>query len=222
MLLVRGDGLRGPAGRPVRHLRLYRREREEPDLRAGLGGGDGSRGVGGGDLRPEGHELREAPGDLLAQRGPVPEGRTVLRSRPPVPLGDLLPGGRAEKGGRGVEGEARAGPEVQKQDRDGDHGRVGGLPGGGVSPGFLEEEPGALLLVPGRMRPRRPAETDLGRGGGRSQVKTIRGFLIAAAALAIALGACGEEPKMKGWNGNFVKPSDAELKKKLSPTQYDV
>src|SRR5262249_41945938 len=66
------------------------------------------------------------------------------------------------------------------------------------------------------------AETDLGRGGGRSQVKTIRGFLIAAAALAIALGACGEEPKMKGWNGNFVKPSDAELKKKLSPTQYDV
>ena len=53
-------------------------------------------------------------------------------------------------------------------------------------------------------------------------MKTIRGFLIAAAALAIALGACGEEPKMKGWNGNFVKPSDAELKKKLSPTQYDV
>jgi len=53
-------------------------------------------------------------------------------------------------------------------------------------------------------------------------VKTIRGILIAAAALAIALGTCGEEPKMKGWNGNFVKPSDAELKKKLSPTQYDV
>jgi methionine-R-sulfoxide reductase len=53
-------------------------------------------------------------------------------------------------------------------------------------------------------------------------VKTIRGILIAAAALAIALGACGEEPKMKGWNGNFVKPADAELKKKLSPIQYDV
>ena len=53
-------------------------------------------------------------------------------------------------------------------------------------------------------------------------MRTIRGILIAAAALAIALGTCGEEPKMKGWNGNFVKPSDAELKKKLSPIQYDV
>ena len=47
-------------------------------------------------------------------------------------------------------------------------------------------------------------------------------IMAALTVLALALAAGGEEPKMKGWNGNFQKPSDAELKKKLSPTQYDV
>jgi methionine-R-sulfoxide reductase len=42
------------------------------------------------------------------------------------------------------------------------------------------------------------------------------------AVLALALAARGEERKMKGWTGNFQKPSDAELHKKLTPLQYDV
>ena len=46
--------------------------------------------------------------------------------------------------------------------------------------------------------------------------------MAALAALALAVAARGEEPKMKGWNGHFQKPSDAELKKKLTPIQYDV
>jgi methionine-R-sulfoxide reductase len=42
------------------------------------------------------------------------------------------------------------------------------------------------------------------------------------AALALAPAARGEEPKMKAWNGNFQKPSDAELHRKLTSLQYEV
>ena len=42
------------------------------------------------------------------------------------------------------------------------------------------------------------------------------------AGLVVGLAARGEEHKMKGWNGNFQKPPDAELHKKLTPLQYDV
>jgi len=50
-----------------------------------------------------------------------------------------------------------------------------------------------------------------------------RGSLfVLLAALALAPAARGEEPKMKGWTGNFQKPSDAELHKMLTPLQYDV
>jgi methionine-R-sulfoxide reductase len=48
-------------------------------------------------------------------------------------------------------------------------------------------------------------------------------MMAALAVLALALAARGEEPKkMKGWTGNFQKPPDAELKKVLTPIQYDV
>jgi len=47
-------------------------------------------------------------------------------------------------------------------------------------------------------------------------------IVAALAALALALAARGEEPKMKGWTGAFQKPSDAELHNKLTPLQYDV
>jgi methionine-R-sulfoxide reductase len=52
----------------------------------------------------------------------------------------------------------------------------------------------------------------------------MRGRTIMAAfvVLAFGLAARGEERKMKGWNGNFQKPSDAELHKMLTPLQYDV
>ncbi len=52
----------------------------------------------------------------------------------------------------------------------------------------------------------------------------MKGRTITAALVALALGlaARGEEHKMKGWNGNFQKPGDAELHKMLTPLQYDV
>ncbi len=49
-----------------------------------------------------------------------------------------------------------------------------------------------------------------------------RAMFFVLAALALAPAARGEEPKMKGWNGNFQKPSDVELHRKLTPLQYDV
>lgn len=48
---------------------------------------------------------------------------------------------------------------------------------------------------------------------------------IAAAlvTLALALPVNGQDAsKSRGWNGNFQKPSDAELRKKLTSLQYDV
>lgn len=47
-------------------------------------------------------------------------------------------------------------------------------------------------------------------------------ILTAFAVLGLIAAARGEEPKMKGWTGQFQKPSDAELRKKLTPLQYDV
>jgi len=49
-----------------------------------------------------------------------------------------------------------------------------------------------------------------------------RAMFCVLAALALAPAARGEEPKMKGWNGNFQKPSDEELHRKLTPLQYEV
>ena len=50
----------------------------------------------------------------------------------------------------------------------------------------------------------------------------IRTIVAALAVLAVGLAARGQEQKMKGWNGNFEKPSDTELHKKLTPLQYEV
>ena len=47
-------------------------------------------------------------------------------------------------------------------------------------------------------------------------------IMAALAVLGLIGAARGEEPKMKGWTGQFQKPSDAELRKKLTPIQYDV
>ena len=49
--------------------------------------------------------------------------------------------------------------------------------------------------------------------------------LFAAALLAVAafaLPARGQEGSKKAWNGGFQKPSDADLKKKLTALQYEV
>ncbi|MCA1582200.1 MAG: peptide-methionine (R)-S-oxide reductase MsrB [Acidobacteria bacterium] len=55
---------------------------------------------------------------------------------------------------------------------------------------------------------------------------THAGFLAAAAALAIAMARPveGQQPAAggQGWTGNFHKPTDAELKQRLTPIQYQV
>ncbi len=48
-------------------------------------------------------------------------------------------------------------------------------------------------------------------------------FVGIVASLAFALAAFAQNaPKAKGWTGSFRKPSEAELKKKLTPLQYHV
>ena len=52
---------------------------------------------------------------------------------------------------------------------------------------------------------------------------TYAGIAAALAVLALAVPARGQNASNgKGWNGNFQKPSDEELRKKLTPIQYDV
>ena len=52
---------------------------------------------------------------------------------------------------------------------------------------------------------------------------TYASLFAAFVALALALPANGQDaPKAKGWNGRFEKPPEAELKKKLTPLQYEV
>ena len=52
---------------------------------------------------------------------------------------------------------------------------------------------------------------------------TYAGIAAALMALALALPANGQNAsKANGWNGKFQKPSDEELRKKLTPVQYDV
>jgi len=51
------------------------------------------------------------------------------------------------------------------------------------------------------------------------------GYIVAAvAALALAWPAHAQETAnaKKGWTGNFQKPSDAQLRQRLTPIQYDV
>lgn len=51
----------------------------------------------------------------------------------------------------------------------------------------------------------------------------MRAASIVVVFAAIALAAQGQETsKMKGWTGSFQKPSDAELRKRLTPLQYEV
>lgn len=52
---------------------------------------------------------------------------------------------------------------------------------------------------------------------------TYASLAAALIALALALPVNGQDGKGgKGWSGNFQKPSDSELRKKLTPLQYEV
>ena len=52
---------------------------------------------------------------------------------------------------------------------------------------------------------------------------TYASLFAAVVALALAIPANGQDAgKGKGWNGTFQKPPEAELKKKLTPLQFEV
>src|SRR4029077_3104424 len=84
------------------------------------------------------------------------------------------------------------------------------------------EEPDSLRHVPlgsEELRPRGSARPDLGADPGPAQGEVM---MIAAALFALAIAA-PPPAASKAWNpAAFVKPSDAELQRKLSPIQYQV
>ncbi len=118
-----------------------------------------------GGLRPGEGELRAARRGLLAQRGPDRPGRAVLRPRQPVPHRHLLRGRGAEARGRGVEARARGLGTAEEADRHGDRPARRVLPGGGLPPGLLQEEPGPLHDVPRGLRPGPAPRGAVGQGG---------------------------------------------------------
>ena len=115
------------------------------------------------DLRPEQGHLREAPRRLLAQHRPSRRKRAVLRPRHPVPVRDLLPRRDPEEAGRGVEARgSRSRSGSRKTIQTQIVAAYGVLPGRGLPPGLLQEEPRALLLLPRRLRPRPAAPGAVG------------------------------------------------------------
>ena len=95
---------------------------------------------------------------------PTDAGRAVLRPGEPVPHRDLLRGRGAEAGGRRVEARARGLGSAEEADRDRDRPARGLLPSGGLPPGLLQEEPGALHDVPRGVRPGPAARGAVGQG----------------------------------------------------------
>jgi len=92
--------------------------------------------------------------------------------------------------------------KVQSSDRDRDSSGQNVLQSGGIPSGLLEEKLRALQNLPAVFRSHKVSEKPLGHGpmGRRHE---------------------GANPKVADWR-HFKKPSDAELKKELTPIQYDV
>src|SRR3989337_519446 len=171
LLLVHGGAVRYPSRGGLGHRRVRRRDRGESDLRAGVRGEDRPRRNGPDRVRSLPDRIREAARDLLAQHRPDGYGPPGLRCRFPVPNGHLLPQRRAAPVGREIEGGAREDQVLPGADRHGNHGRGAVLPGRGVSPALLQEEPDPLHLLPYFMRPRQPAQAVVGKSG-RSLIRT--------------------------------------------------
>ncbi|CAA9309279.1 MAG: Peptide-methionine (S)-S-oxide reductase MsrA, partial [uncultured Gemmatimonadaceae bacterium] len=164
VLLVHRGGLREGAGRGRRGVRLHRRPRRQPHVRAGVVRRDGAPRGGAGVLRPEARELRAAPGRLLEERRPGGRARPVLRQGRAVHVGDLRGDSRGAAARRGVEAGGRALRAPQGAGRDGDRRRRAVLQGRGVPPGVLQEEPDPVQVLPDELRPRRaPARDRRGR-----------------------------------------------------------
>ena len=103
------------------------------------------------------------------------------------------------------------------------------LLGGGVSSAVLQEEPRPLRGLPHRLRPRRAAEGVVGRRESGEAGGTMRtGWMLAAlVAIVAAVGAgpldAQTQARTRGWDPmTFKKPSETELKQKLTPEQYAV
>src|SRR5918998_4649287 len=114
VLLGRGEGLLGAAGRLLDRGRVRRRPHAQPDLRGGLLGADRPHRGRAGRLRPGGDLLRAAAQGLLGGPRPDPGHAPGQRRRHPVPLGDLL---RVAGAGGGRPGQPRGLPAAADRGR---------------------------------------------------------------------------------------------------------
>ena len=100
------------------------------------------------------------------------------------------------------------------------------LPGRGVPSEVSREESGAVQVLPLELRPRPTPESAVGerraaRRGGKGMKRSRTGC--AAGAHRGRRGAAAAQTPTPGWDPTtFKKPSEAELKKTLTPLQYDV
>ena len=141
LLLVRRIRFRQGAGRDLDHLRLYRRQGRQSDLRAGLGRRHRPR-------RGGARSIYDPAKVTLPASCSTCSGATSIRlakDRQFCDHGDqyrtrdLRPQRRAAAARRGLEEEGRG--AIQEADLHRDRRRRAVLPGRGLSPGFLPEEP---------------------------------------------------------------------------------
>src|SRR5712692_3052296 len=162
LLLVHGAPLRRVARGDLHDFGLYGGKQEKSHLRGGLLRDHRPRGGRAGRVRPREGELRKAPGGVLEKRRPHRARPAVLRHRQPVPHGNLLPHRRAETPGRSLQSGAHEDQAFQGRHRHPHRRGRTVLAGRGLSPGFLRQEPGALQVLPHRLRARRQVEAAVG------------------------------------------------------------
>src|SRR6185295_7016671 len=132
---------------------------------------------------------------------------------------DLHPRRRAEAAGRGV--EAGAAEALRPADRHRDRPRRRVLAGRGVPPALPRQESNPVQVLPVELRPGSAPRRGLGQGRAAEDGEAVMRAAVLLAALVMTTVAAAEPPK--GWNPmDYKKPSDGELKSKLTPLQYDV
>ena len=162
-----GAALREAGGGELRRLRVHRRPGAESHLPPGGLGPDRPHRGGAGHLRPGDDRLRAAPRGLLDAVRPHRRRRLLRRPRTPVHLGGLRPRRGAAAAGRGLQdGPGRLGP-LRGSHRHAGARRRRVLPGRGLPPGLLPQEPGPLQALPFRLRARSLHPRPLERGGHR-------------------------------------------------------
>ena len=169
------------AGGRLDDLRLRRREGEEPDLRAGLGGLDRARRGRPGGLRPGEGELRAPRRGLLAQRGPDRPGGQFCDRGSQYRTGIFYEGEAQKRAAEASKRALEASGRLQKPIVTEIVPARRVLPGGGLPPGLLQEEPGPLHDVPRGLRPGPAPRGAVGQGGrqgpgGGASARTARGL----------------------------------------------